>query len=147
VTLILHGACCALGGSGILIRGESGAGKSSLALLLADLEDGAFVADDRVVCDISSGRIRARAHPALAGRVEVRGQGILSVSALPLAFCAEAILHLVVDLVAELPRLPEPPEPVDILGIPIPSLVLDHGVRAAGLAPLLIRAALQKDWA
>ncbi|MEL6060380.1 MULTISPECIES: HPr kinase/phosphatase C-terminal domain-containing protein [unclassified Methylobacterium] len=145
MTVTLHGACCVLGGAGILIRGESGAGKSSLALLLATEADGAFVADDRVVCDLRGGRVLARAHPALAGQVEVRGQGILSVAELGLASCAEAALDLVIDLVEASPRLPEPPKPADLMGIPRPRLVLDRGVRAAGLAPLLIRAALQKS--
>jgi len=145
VTTTLHGACCTLRGGGILIRGESGSGKSSLALLLASLEDGAFVADDRIVCAVSGGRVRGRPHPALAGRVEVRGQGILSVAELGVASCSEATLDLVVDLVAVSPRLPELTGTADLLGVPLPRLILDHGVRAAGLAPLLIRAALRKS--
>lgn len=140
----LHGACVALCGAGILIRGPSGAGKSSLALLLAAAPDGAFVADDRVVCAIRDGRITAGPHLALAGRVEVRGQGILSAADLGLAVRPEAVLHLAVDLVETAPRLPEPPEPADILGLAVPRLVLDRGARAAGIAPLLVRAALRK---
>ena len=144
MTTTLHGACCALGGAGILIRGEAGAGKSSLALLLAAAEDGAFVADDRVVCFVVAGRVIARPHPALSGRVEVRGQGILSVADLGVPARPETALDLVVDLVDAAPRLPEPAGLEDLLGVPLPRLVLDRGVRAAGLAPLLIRAALRK---
>lgn len=145
MTITLHGACCALGGAGILIRGESGSGKSSLALMLATAADGAFVADDRVVCTVRSGRIVAGPHLELAGRVEVRGQGILSADDLGVPVRSKTVLNLVVDLVALLPRLPEPPEPANLLGVLLPRLVLDHGVRSAGLAPLLIRAALQKQ--
>ncbi|WP_342104792.1 aldolase [Methylobacterium sp. SI9] len=144
MTITLHGACCVLGGAGILIRGESGSGKSSLALLLAAAADGAFVADDRIVCAVAGGDVVARPHAALAGRVEVRGQGILSVADLGVPVRPETILNLVVDLVDVSPRLPKPPGPADLLGFQLPRLVLDHGVRAAGLAPLLIRAALQK---
>jgi serine kinase of HPr protein (carbohydrate metabolism regulator) len=140
----LHAACVALDGAGVLIRGPSGAGKSSLALLLAATDGGVFVADDRVVCEAGGGRLLARPHPDLAGHVEVRGQGILSVADLGLAACPEAILHLIVDLVPAAPRLPEPPEDAEILGLRLPRLVLDPGVRAAGLAPLLVRAALRK---
>ncbi len=140
----LHGACIALRGAGILIRGPSGAGKSSLALLLAAAPDGAFVADDRVVCAIRDGRVTAAAHPALNGRVEVRGQGILSAVDLGLDVRPEAVLHLAVDLVETASRLPDPPADADILGAAVPRLVLDRGVRAAGLAPLLVRAALRK---
>ncbi len=144
MTTTLHGACCALGGAGILIRGEAGAGKSSLALLLATAEDGAFVADDRIVCVVVAGRVIARPHPALSGRVEVRGQGILSVADLGVSARPETALDLVVDLVAAAPRLPEPAGFEDLLGVSLPRLVLDRGVRVAGLAPLLIRAALRK---
>lgn len=140
----LHGACIALRGAGIFIRGPSGAGKSSLALLLAAAPDGAFVADDRVVCAIRDGRVTAAAHPALVGRVEVRGQGILSAVDLGLDVRPEAVLHLAVDLVETASRLPDPPADADILGAAVPRLVLDRGVRAAGLAPLLVRAALRK---
>ena len=141
----LHGACCVLGGAGVLIRGPAGAGKSSLALLLATAEDGAFVADDRVVCRLRGGQLLACAHSALAGLVEVRGQGILSVADLGVAFRDEAVLHLAVDLVDAAPRMPEPTGDAELLGIALRRLVLDGGARAAGLAPLLIRAALRKQ--
>lgn len=140
----IHAACAALDGAGILIRGPSGSGKSSLALRLAATGSGTFVADDRVVCTERAGQLWARPHPALAGRVEVRGQGILAVTDLGVPVADEALLGLVVDLVASAPRLPEPAPEAEILGIRLPRLVLDAGVRAAGLAPLLVRAALRK---
>ncbi|MEG9526600.1 MAG: aldolase [Hyphomicrobiales bacterium] len=142
--IVLHAACCTLGGAGILVRGESGSGKSSLALLLASAPDGTFVADDRVVCAIEGGRLVARPHPALAGRVEVRGQGILSLADLGVTPSAETVLQLAVDLVAEAPRLPEPAEAALVLGVGLPRVILDAGVRSAGLAPLIIRSALRK---
>ena len=142
--ITLHAACCTLGGAGILIRGEPGSGKSSLALLLAAASDGAFVADDRVVCAIEENRLVARPHPALAGRVEVRGQGILALSDLGIPDCPETVLSLAVDLVPTMPRLPDPPDAAEVLGRRLPRVVLDPGVRAAGLAPLLVRSALRK---
>ncbi|WP_279600694.1 HPr kinase/phosphorylase [Methylobacterium sp. J-077] len=140
----LHAACVILGEAGILIRGPSGSGKTSLAVLLATEADGAFVADDRVVCDRRGGALVARPHEALIGRVEIRGQGILSAAELGLALRHEADLCLVVDLIDEIPRLPEPPDDTEILEIRLPSIVLDRGVRSTGLAQLLIRAALRK---
>ena len=140
----LHAACVSLGDSGILIRGASGSGKSSLALLLAAEADGALVADDTVVCASRAGALVARAHDAIAGRVEIRGQGILAAAELGLAVRTEVIVSLVVDLAAELPRLPEPPDDAEILEFQLPRLMLDWGIRRAGLAALLIRAALRK---
>ena len=142
--VVLHAACCTLGGAGILLRGESGSGKSSMALLLASAADGTFVADDRVVCAVEEGRLVARPHPALAGRVEVRGQGILALADLGVETSAETVVQLAVDLVAEAPRLPEPADAAIVLGVSLPRVVLDAGVRSAGLAPLIIRSALRK---
>jgi HPr kinase/phosphorylase len=139
----LHAACIALGEAGVLIRGPSGAGKSTLALLLADSPGGALVADDRVRAEIRDGRPVMWAHPGEAGRIEVRGQGLFTAAALGLALRDEAVLALVVDLVETAPRLPDPPEPAWVLGRTIPRLVLDRGVRRAGLASLLVRAALR----
>ena len=141
----VHGACIALGGAGVLILGPSGSGKSSLALLLAASADGALVADDRVAIEAGAGAAIARPHVRLAGLVEVRGQGILSAADLGIATRSEVLLKLAVDLVDEASRLPEPPGDAEILpGLRLPRLVLDRGVRAAGLAPLLVRAALRK---
>lgn len=140
----LHGACVALGGTGVLIRGPSGSGKSSLALLLASAADGALVADDRVAVDVRGGEAVARPHPSLAGLVEVRGQGILSAADLGVAVLAEVPLRLAIDLVEEGGRLPDSPAYAEIPGLRLPCLVLDRGVRTAGLAPLLVRAALRK---
>lgn len=140
----VHATCVALGESGILIRGPSGSGKSSLAVILAAEADGAFIADDRVICDRQADSLVARPHETLAGRVEIRGQGILSAADLGLAVRPDAVLHLAVDLVAESPRLPEPPEDIEILGLRLPRLILDQGARRDGLASLLIRAALRK---
>ncbi|MDP4022121.1 aldolase [Methylobacterium sp. NEAU 140] len=140
----VHAACVALGGAGVLIRGPSGAGKSSLALLLAEAAGAALVADDRVGLAVRAGRLVARPHPAAIGLVEVRGQGILTAEALGVATLPEAILSLAVDLVEAAPRLPDPPEDAAILGLHLPRLVLDRGARAAGLAPMLVRAALRK---
>ena len=141
----LHAACVVLGEAGVLIRGPSGAGKSTLAVLLADSPGGALVADDRVRVEIRDGRPVARAHPGEAGRVEIRGQGLLAAAALGLASRDEAALALVIDLVETAPRLPDPPEAARILGMPVPRLVLDRGVRQAGLAPLLVKAALRNS--
>ncbi|CAA2155170.1 HPr kinase/phosphorylase [Methylobacterium brachiatum] len=140
----LHAACVALGDAGILIRGPSGSGKSSFAVLLAAEPDGALVADDRVICERHADSLVARPHEALAGRVEIRGQGILPAADLGLRLRPDAVLHLVADLVTDAPRLPEPPQDAEILGLRLPRLVLDRGVRRAGLATLLIRAALRK---
>lgn len=60
----------------VLLRGPSGAGKSDLALRL--MEAGArLVADDQTELDSLEGQILASAPATLAGRIEVRGIGII----------------------------------------------------------------------
>ncbi len=108
--LHLHASAVTLGEAGILIRGASGSGKSRLALALtaAARAAGAFsrlVGDDRVRLESRNGRLIARGHPAILGRIEQRGLGVREAPFIP-----AAVVRLVVDLVppSEAPRYPEP---------------------------------------
>ena len=77
----VHATCISQDGSGILIRGLSGTGKSDLALRL--ISDGAqLVADDQVTIDNVNGSIIAWAPPSLKGLLEVRGIGIIRMPSL-----------------------------------------------------------------
>ena len=100
----VHGTSVALGGDGILLRGPSGSGKSDLALRLID-EGGRLVADDQTELSLSGNDVFMTAPSTIAGRMEVRGIGILRVPAV-----VAAPLRLVVDLVppGAIERLPEP---------------------------------------
>lgn len=98
----IHASCVAIGGRGVLIAGASGRGKSDLSLRLIDR--GAWlVSDDYTIVRAHEGRLYGSAPPPIAGRIEVRGVGIVE-----LAPTAEAPLCLVVDLDSEPQRLPEP---------------------------------------
>jgi RNase adaptor protein for sRNA GlmZ degradation len=133
-TVLHHATCVAVAGRGVLLRGASGAGKSDLALRL--LGEGArLVADDVVALAARAGRLIARAAPDLAGKIEVRGLGIV-----PLAALTEAEIALVVDLVeaSAIERLPEP-QTETILGIALPRLAL---APFAASAPVKLRLAL-----
>jgi HPr kinase/phosphorylase len=146
--LTAHAACAVLGEAGVLIRGESGAGKSSLALALLDrarLEGrfAALVADDRVRVARHHDRLVARPHPRLAGLVEVRGLGIRPAEALGFAVLPACRLSLVVDLTDAAPRLPDPAASrTQLLGLDLPRLVIDRALRDSGLAVPLVSAAL-----
>ena len=72
----VHASCVAAGSRGILLLGPSGQGKSDLALRLID-RGARLVADDR--CDIWFDRERLWCRPpeTLAGKLEVRGIGIV----------------------------------------------------------------------
>lgn len=133
--MLVHGTCVALGPLGVLIRGPSGSGKSDLALRL--IEDGAaLVADDQVALDMQDGHLIATAPATIAGLIEVRGIGIVSLSRVE-----SRPLALVVDLVAraDVPRLPEAAQ-VELAGISLPTIAL-YPFEAS--APAKVRLALR----
>jgi serine kinase of HPr protein (carbohydrate metabolism regulator) len=102
--VLVHGTTVALDGEGVLLRGPSGSGKSDLALRLID--GGArLVADDQTEIERTPNGLVVRSPATIAGKMEVRGVGILKLPSV-----ASAPLRLVVDLVPpdEVERLPEP---------------------------------------
>ena len=134
----LHASAVVIGETGILIRGESGAGKTSLALALLReaTRSGCFgrlVADDTVVIAACHDRIVARPHPRTAGRVERRGIGITPIDHEP-----ACVLRLIVDLVTAAttpPRLPDPETLRTILiGVELPRLLLPAELGSADRA-------------
>lgn len=84
----LHGGLLSIYGKGVLIRGESGLGKSEIALELIK-RGHLLVADDRVDCYRSHNRIIGKAPELLEGMLEIRGIGIINVSRM---FGASAVL-------------------------------------------------------
>ena len=118
--LTLHASCVALGDRGVLITGPSGSGKSDLALRLID--GGArLVADDLTTVRAEAGALVALAPPRLAGRIEVRGIGILPVPSVPHVRLA---LDVALAPSAEIERLPEP-EHAAYLGVTLLRISLD----------------------
>jgi serine kinase of HPr protein (carbohydrate metabolism regulator) len=120
----IHATVVAVGEAGILIRGASGTGKSTLALALIALagQTGRFarlVADDRTELVATGDRLVARPVAPLEGIVERRGLGLT-----PEPHTGAVVIRLVVDLAAEEPaRMPEPEDLVDSLaGIDLPRL-------------------------
>ncbi len=99
----IHATCIAIRSCGVVLLGASGAGKSDLALRLID-GGASLVADDQVALRAEGGILFAHPPPALAGRIEVRGIGIIDLDwRAPVAVGLAVTLHGV-----EPPRLPEP---------------------------------------
>lgn len=72
----IHACCVAIDGRGVLIAGPSGAGKSDLALRLIDA-GAVLVSDDYTVLTPRDGVLYAAPPATIAGRIEVRGIGIV----------------------------------------------------------------------
>ena len=123
----VHASAVTIGEAGVLIRGASGIGKSALAFGLISARPGRcrLIADDRVRLSAHHGRLVAFAPAEIAGLIEVRGQGVVS-----LPYLSPAVIRLVVDMVAavEAPRMPEQEESITILeGVSLPRLALAAG--------------------
>lgn len=84
--MLIHASCAARDGSGVLLTGPSGTGKSDLLLRLLD-HGFSLVADDQV--DVADGQ--ASPPPALRGLLEVRGLGIFHFPFLPSVRLALAV--------------------------------------------------------
>ncbi|MEQ1522121.1 MAG: HPr kinase/phosphatase C-terminal domain-containing protein [Aestuariivirga sp.] len=142
--IILHGTCLSLGGEGVLILGEPGSGKSSLALRLIDepgygisgiLLRSELVADDQVIVTREPDRLVALAPPTLRGKLEIRGLGIVTLTtplSVPLALVVKLQDHSAIE------RLPESAT-FDILGAALPLVEIDGKLPSA---PARLRAAL-----
>jgi HPr kinase/phosphorylase len=136
-TANIHASCVAIDTRGVLILGDSGAGKSDLAMRLID--GGAkLVSDDRTDLYIARGRLCARAPKSIAGLIEVRGLGIIA-----MPFVKNVPLALAIKLGAPPKRLPEaafyaPPAALKTAKS-LPFIILDGAMPGA---PARIRLAL-----
>ncbi|MFN3945522.1 MAG: HPr kinase/phosphorylase [Allosphingosinicella sp.] len=119
----IHASCVAIGGRAVLLAGRSGSGKSDLAMRLID-RGAALVSDDYTLVRRVEGRLLASPPATIAGRIELRGIGLLT-----LPFTSDAPVALLIDLDRMPERLPEADERRTIAGVPLPVIGL------AGLEP------------
>ena len=123
--LLANVTCVAVEGRGLLIQGPPASGKSTLALALID-RGAVLVGDDGVTLEGRSDRLWALPPPNIAGKLEIRGIGIVTVPT------TSAPLALALSLGAGADRLPGP-ERREIGGHAIPILTFDPAAPAAPL--------------
>ncbi|CAN5174396.1 HPr kinase/phosphatase C-terminal domain-containing protein [soil metagenome] len=116
---VLHATSVAVGGRVILLMGASGSGKSDLALRLID-RGATLVSDDYTALTLMDGLLHAAPPPAIAGKMEVRHLGIIT---LPHLHNLPVALAIRLDDKPE--RMPDRSECTAIMGIAIPILRLD----------------------
>lgn len=131
---MLHATVVAIGGQAVLLEGASGTGKSDLALRLID-RGAVLVSDDYSFVQRRDGRLYASAPATIAGKIEVRGVGIVE-----MAHLAEAPVALIVALGEPPERLPDPDHARVILGVEVGQIALDG---RATSAPIKVELALK----
>lgn len=141
-----HGVCMDVLGLGVLITGDSGAGKSELALELVSRGHG-LVADDVVdISRIAASTLECRAPPVLRDFLEVRGLGVLNIRTIfgETAVRPKMNLRLIVHLDrsgTESERLPLHELSEDVLGVAVRKVVLP--VTAGRNLAVLLEAAVR----
>ena len=131
----VHASTVASEGRAVLITGPSGSGKSDLTLRLLD-RGFTLVSDDQTIVKKDGDRLIASAPPNIAGKLEIRGIGIVDmdiVTDLPVA--------LLVELTSDIQRIPDDSRERPILGVPLPLISIDA---MAASAPSKVAIALDR---
>lgn len=129
---LIHATAIAVAGNGVLLTGPSGSGKSDLALRLID-RGARLISDDAVSINVADGTLMLATAPNIEGKMEVRGIGICDVEAM-----SPVPLRLVVELCADIPRMP--PEGLT-------TKILDFDVPFVRLAPFEASAPIKLEYA
>lgn len=114
----LHASCVAIGDQAVLIEGRSGTGKSDLALRLID-RGAVLVSDDYAVLTRRDGALTASPPATIAGKMEVRGLGLIEVG-----YAQDVPVALVVVADNDPVRMPEAEALRAIAGVMLPELRL-----------------------
>ena len=128
----IHSTSVVIDDNGVLILGDSGSGKSDLALRLID-SGGTLISDDISICRKNSNNIYLYCPPEIKGLLEVREIGIITVP-----FVERIKLRLVVNLKSiNNERFPKD-STYRILGIKIPIINIE-GKNSSAVAKIKVK--------
>jgi serine kinase of HPr protein (carbohydrate metabolism regulator) len=115
----IHASTVSSDGRAVLITGPSGSGKSDLSLRLLD-RGFTLVSDDQTIVKREGERLLATAPPTIAGKLEIRGIGIVEMER-----SSDVPVALLVELTSDIQRLPDDSRERSILGIRLPLISID----------------------
>lgn len=115
----LHASTVAVDGRAVLISGPSGSGKSDLALRLID-RGFTLVSDDQTIVKRDGDRLLATAPPTIAGKIEIRGIGIIEMER-----SSDVPVALWIELTSDIQRIPDDSRERPILGVSLPLVSID----------------------
>ena len=131
----VHASTVSMDGRAVLITGPSGSGKSDLALRLLD-RGFALVSDDQTLVRREDDRLIASAPLNIAGKLEIRGLGIVEMD-----HAGDMPVALLVELTSDIARMPDDSRERPILGVSIPLVSIDA---MAASAPSKVAVALDR---
>jgi serine kinase of HPr protein (carbohydrate metabolism regulator) len=115
----VHATTVALDGRAVLISGQSGSGKSDLALRLID-RGFTLVSDDQTIVRRDGERLIGSAPGNIAGKLEVRGLGIVDID-----YVDGVPIDLLVELTSDIQRMPDDSRQRVLLGVEVPLIGID----------------------
>ena len=128
----MHSSSVVIDDNGVLILGDSGSGKSDLALRLID-NGATLISDDISICKKNSNDIYLYCPPEIKGLLEVREVGIITVP-----FVERIKLRLVVNLKSNNNERFPKDSSFRILGIKIPIINIE-GKNSSAVAKIKVK--------
>jgi HPr kinase/phosphorylase len=147
----LHGVFVEVHGTGVLITGESGVGKSETALELVG-RGHRLIADDAVLIKRLNGNMLMgySSNPTMSSHMEIRGMGIVNVAQVfgIGSVIEQKQLEIVVDLEdwksgKDYDRMGTRGDTVNILGVNVPSIIIP--IKPGRNIPIIIETAVLNE--